>query len=195
MAKTKVKIKSLKIESLQQLVVVDCNPKFPEIVILPDETPKTSSSFVWKAATPNQQQDSTRRQESILLPTPCCFAVWINCQIIYSCSSLICGACQDNMVCRLFTCAALTIRYRIEGLFVHGRLKTPNSSVLKRLSLTHDGLGRPIPIDLVLILVTRARRSDDPIKNSVLHLQSFHCATQMSSSDRSCNNLRAAVTK
>ena len=44
----------------------------------------------------------------------------------------------------------------------------------KRLSLTHDNLGRPIPIGLVLVLGTKARRSDEHSEYSVLRLKSVH---------------------
>ena len=44
----------------------------------------------------------------------------------------------------------------------------------KRLSLTHDDLGRPIPIGLVLVLGMKARRSDEHSEYSVLHLKSVH---------------------
>ena len=42
--------------------------------------------------------------------------------------------------------------------------------VLQRLSLTHDRLGRPIPIGMVVVLGMKTQRSDVLVKYSVLHL-------------------------
>ena len=44
----------------------------------------------------------------------------------------------------------------------------------KRLSLTHDDLGRPIPIGPVIALGMKARRSNKHSEYSVLHLKSVH---------------------
>ena len=74
------------------------------------------------------------------------------------------------------------------------RLKTPNTSS-QAVELTHDGLGRPILIGLAVVLGMKVRRSDVLVKYSVLHWWSAHCAARISSSDRSCNNLRTADTK
>ena len=61
------------------------------------------------------------------------------------------GTHRENVVCGLIGGATFAIRRGSEAPFVRGRVKT-STPVRRRLSLTQDVLGKPIPRSLELAL-------------------------------------------
>ena len=97
-----------------------------------------------------------------------------------SCGCLMCGACQNNMSCKFFYCATLTIPCRNDrGFICKWKTKEPQTPNLKQLSGSDVDLGSPVTIGVVLVLGMKAPRSDV--------LSMYHCAPYVVSSS-CCTN-------